>query len=317
MLLSIIIPQYKEDEKTIKRLLTSIDYQLNVDWSQVEVIIVNDGSNIILSDAFLNSFYHIRPIYLKLNQNVGPGLARQAGVDIATGEYVTFCDADDMYQNFGVLSLYINIIQTQFPTTIRTQWLEELLVNNNLTYITHNYDATWLHGKVINKYFLSSNDIKFSSKLKYHEDSYILSNVFSLSTKNVDVPVITYVWTYDNLSITRKNNAEYTYKSLPEFIDAIDESIEWLIYKNYTKIEERALQLCLYIYYMLQSHQFPIEDTQAIEQRLALFYKKYKDYITACNQDIFSRWELEERIKFNFSFIIKETFNQFIDRICK
>ena len=89
MLLSVIIPQYKETDKEVKRLLSSIDYQVNVNWEEVEVIIVNDCSKTLLSESMLNSFENIKPKYIKLKKNVGPGLARQAGLDAAQGEY--FC----------------------------------------------------------------------------------------------------------------------------------------------------------------------------------------------------------------------------------
>lgn len=35
MILSVVIPQYKERDKVVKRLLSSIDYQLNVNWDEV------------------------------------------------------------------------------------------------------------------------------------------------------------------------------------------------------------------------------------------------------------------------------------------
>ena len=53
MKLQILIPQYKETEDIIKPLLDSIAIQQNVDLiHDVGVIIVNDGSDVILSDKF-------------------------------------------------------------------------------------------------------------------------------------------------------------------------------------------------------------------------------------------------------------------------
>ena len=215
MLLSIIIPQYKEKDEDVKRLLSSIDYQLNVDWNEVEVTIVNDCSNVLLSDTMLNSFENIKPKYIKLNKNVGPGLARQAGFDVSQGEYVTFCDADDMYQNFGVISLYLSTIKEKHPDIIRTQWMEELENNGLKQYITHDFETTWMHGKCFRKQFFIENNIRFSEKLLYHEDSYILSNAFETTSNVVDIPTITYIWTFDKTSITRRNNGAYSYESMP------------------------------------------------------------------------------------------------------
>ena len=242
MVLSVIIPQYSETDKVVKRLLSSIDYQLNVDWDEVEVIIVNDGSDTKLSDEMLNSFDNIKHLnYVQLPKNVGPGLCRQEGLDMAKGEYVTFCDADDMYQNYGVFSLYLDKIRTSHPQIIQTQWLEELKVTNTdgssvLKYSTHDFEATWMHGKVFEKKYLTDNNIRFSNKLLYHEDSYFLSNAFELCKKIEKCPVITYVWTFDDGSITRRNNGSYSYESIPEFIRAITYSMEWLKDKTPEKI---------------------------------------------------------------------------------
>ena len=54
--LSIIIPRYKETEKEIFPLLSSINGQVGMDFSDIEVIIATDGKeNPELDQGFLNS----------------------------------------------------------------------------------------------------------------------------------------------------------------------------------------------------------------------------------------------------------------------
>lgn len=318
MLLSVIIPQYKETDKEVKRLLSSIDYQVNVNWEEVEVIIVNDCSKTLLSESMLNSFENIKPKYIKLKKNVGPGLARQAGLDAAQGEYVTFCDADDMYHNFGVFSLYFAKIKESHPDIIRTQWLEELEIKNVKQYITHNFEVTWMHGKVLNRGFLYLNNIRFSDKLLYHEDSYILSNAFEITKNVIDIPVITYIWTFDKTSITRRNNGAYGYESMPEFIRSITFSIDWLKNKKEEVLMAKTVQLFLYIYYVLQANQknWEKKHVEEIEKELVNTYKKYGKYIQEIDLASFSVLEVQERQKIaNIPFVQLETFSQFLNRI--
>lgn len=98
MKLEILIPQYKETEEIISPLLKSIDIQQNVDLkNEVGVIIVNDGSDILLSDDFLNSFTY--PIKYIKKEHSGVSATRNACLDAATADYVMFCDADDMFYN--------------------------------------------------------------------------------------------------------------------------------------------------------------------------------------------------------------------------
>lgn len=326
MLLSVIIPQYKEDDHAVRRLLNTIDYQLNVDWNNVEVIIVNDCSKTLLSDDMLNSFENIKPKYIKLKKNVGPGLARQAGIDVAQGEYITCCDADDMYQNVGVFSLYIQEINTNHPDIIQTQWIEELKVPvqqqdgsvvGQMVYLTHDFESTWMHGKCFRKQYLVDNGIRFSEKLLYHEDSYILSNAFELTTNVSMLPVVTYVWTFDETSITRRNNGAYSYESLPEFIRAIRWSIDWLKERVPEKIPSKVVQLCLYIYYMMQTNQsWDKKYVEPIEKEIYTTLSQYEQEFNSVDMALFSAIDLQEHQKVNGRpFIMTETFSQWVNRI--
>lgn len=307
MILSIVIPQYKEGDKVVKRLLSSIDYQLNVDWNEVEVLVVNDGSDVKISKSVFENLDNIKHCeYIELPKNVGPGLCRQASLDKAQGEYVTFCDADDMYQNYGTLSLYLEEIRQRHPDILQTKWIEEVeqnIVNESgetstaLAYITHDFEATWMHGKCFRKQYLTDNNIRFSDKLRYHEDSYILSCAFELTDKVVRDPVVSYVWTFDENSITRRNNGAYSYESMPEFIRAIRYSIDWLSDKTPQKIPSKVVQLILYIYYMLQTNkQWEQKYIDPIEEEIYITLTKYEKefnslfFASQLLKEFFDRW---------------------------
>ena len=92
MLLTVIIPVYKT-EQTLDRCIESV---LSQDVpGGMEVILVDDGSPDncpALCDAWAERDSRIRVIH---QQNRGLGAARNAGLNIATGDYVTFIDSDD------------------------------------------------------------------------------------------------------------------------------------------------------------------------------------------------------------------------------
>ena len=56
MKLQILIPQYKETDEIVKPLLDSIAIQQSINFEEVGVIICNDGSDIFLTENFLNSY---------------------------------------------------------------------------------------------------------------------------------------------------------------------------------------------------------------------------------------------------------------------
>lgn len=92
---SIIIPVFNA-EKTLRRAIDSVINQTYINW---ELILVNDGS--IDNSKEIIENYSKRDQRIKaINQkNVGPGLSRNAGIEIAKGDYITFLDADDYYDN--------------------------------------------------------------------------------------------------------------------------------------------------------------------------------------------------------------------------
>jgi glycosyltransferase involved in cell wall biosynthesis len=94
---SVIIPCYNH-QRYIDEALTSVYQQASaIGFNRVEVIIVNDGStdaSEAVIEAFLKSHKSLRATYL-LQENQGPGPARNTGLQAATGDYIVFLDADD------------------------------------------------------------------------------------------------------------------------------------------------------------------------------------------------------------------------------
>ena len=50
MKLQILVPQYEETDEIVKPLLDSIALQQNIDFDEIGVIIVNEGSEVKLSN---------------------------------------------------------------------------------------------------------------------------------------------------------------------------------------------------------------------------------------------------------------------------
>ena len=83
--MSIIIPCYNAEpyiHELLGRLVTQI-------VPEVEVIVIDDGSKV----PFKTGYDFVKIIRQK---NAGASAARNAGLDIATGEYIAFIDADDL-----------------------------------------------------------------------------------------------------------------------------------------------------------------------------------------------------------------------------
>ncbi len=90
--ISIIVPVYKA-EKFIHRCVDSI---LSQTFRDFELILVDDGSPDncgSICDKYAAKESRVRVIH---QENSGASAARNAGLDSATGDYIAFCDSDDL-----------------------------------------------------------------------------------------------------------------------------------------------------------------------------------------------------------------------------
>lgn len=89
---SVIIPMYNS-EKYIIQCLNSVLHQT---YKNIEIIIIDDCSQ----DASLKLVKGVKDERIKiccLSENKGPAVARNAGIKLATGEYICFIDSDDIW----------------------------------------------------------------------------------------------------------------------------------------------------------------------------------------------------------------------------
>ena len=88
---SVIVPVYRAEDY-LQQCVESI---LTQTYSNLEAVLVDDGSPDkcpILCDIFAEADVRVQVIHKK---NEGAALARKAGLEAATGEYVLFIDCDD------------------------------------------------------------------------------------------------------------------------------------------------------------------------------------------------------------------------------
>ena len=88
---SIVIPVYNA-EKYLDRCIESA---VNQTYKETEIILVDDGSTDSSFDVCTKWAGKDSCIKVIHKTNEGAGLARNAGLDIATGEYLLFVDSDD------------------------------------------------------------------------------------------------------------------------------------------------------------------------------------------------------------------------------
>ncbi len=101
-LISVVVPIYNV-EKYLKKCINSIISQT---YSNLEIILVNDGST-DNSKKICNEFAYEDDRILVINkENGGLSSARNSGIEIAKGEYIVFIDSDDYIEIDMIENLY-------------------------------------------------------------------------------------------------------------------------------------------------------------------------------------------------------------------
>ena len=89
--ISVIIPVYNA-ENTIDRCLDSVTKQT---FGNLEIILIDDGSQDNSKEKYQEWAKKDNRIKIITQKNRGVSAARNAGINIATGDYIAFVDSDD------------------------------------------------------------------------------------------------------------------------------------------------------------------------------------------------------------------------------
>lgn len=108
--LSVIVPLYNAGE-AFAACIESLVVQT---WTELEIIIINDGAtdcSLDIARRYAEKYSHIQLIS---QENGGLSVARNRGLEAATGEFVAFVDADDltcpdMYETLMTMALQDNL----------------------------------------------------------------------------------------------------------------------------------------------------------------------------------------------------------------
>ncbi len=108
-LISVIVPVYNVE----KYVGACIDSILNQSYENLEIILVDDGSTDSsgdICDEYAQRCGNIKVIH---QANGGLSAARNSGLDVMNGEYVTFVDSDDLIHRECIFTMHKYIVEEQ------------------------------------------------------------------------------------------------------------------------------------------------------------------------------------------------------------
>lgn len=187
--ISVIVPIYKAEE-FIERCVNSI---LNQTYKDMELILVDDGSPDLcpaICDKYARNDSRVRVIH---KENGGVSTARNAGLDIARGEYISFVDSDDylepyMYEKmlYKALSYECDVVMCDcvkdyadrseiYSHNIRDgfynrEQLEEEYYPHLLVMENVEYPATISNWSLLWRSTLNTSEMRYEPGIRFSED---------------------------------------------------------------------------------------------------------------------------------------------------
>ena len=249
--ISIIVPVYNV-EKYLSRCVDSI---LNQTFTDFECILVDDGSPDNcgkICDEYAKKDKRIRVIH---KENGGLSDARNAGIDIAQGEYIGFVDSDDwihpqMYEILynGIIENNVKISACKLEEEIEAGQFKRIYnpcfnVYNGLDFLVSNYfiavsPPTKLYHKSL------FDNIRYPVG-RLHEDAFVVYKLFFKADNIAFTDNALYEYFRNSDGIT---HSEFSLKRL-DVLDAVEEQCEF--FKNLGKREHYkwAIRHLIFIYW--------------------------------------------------------------------
>ncbi len=244
--IAVILPVYKAHD-TIKQTLSSISMQRVVSYS---IYLIIDGEEFGSYD-YLKAQFDINIMYME--NNGGPAVARQYGIDNTSEEFISFIDADDTY--ISSLALYSQHLEfNENIAMVSSTFAEE---NKNHTLRLKEKDMIWMHGKMYRRAFIEKYDIRFN-KTRANEDVGFNTQCQCYANEKEYIGLskqITYLWQWRDNSIVRSCNQAYSFnESIKGYVlnkiyafkrvlkrVELNESIQYLILTGLVTLFEKHL----------------------------------------------------------------------------
>lgn len=246
--ISVIVPVYNS-ENYLKKCIQSILVQT---YSDFELILINDGST-DASGAICNQFasYDSR-IRVHHQGNKGVSTARNCGIELSMGEWITFVDSDDWIEEEYLSNLIRDSVDYDLVLSyyyalgwdgwVNHPWVSGSYTRENIkdSFADNMREYSFVCSKMYKSFIIKKYALRFNPQISYAEDL-----IFTLSylqhTNNVKIlseALYCYNCYSTNNSSSRKwswEAAEYTIDRMCDVLSGLEIGFNWdgSLVKNY------------------------------------------------------------------------------------
>lgn len=257
--LQILVPHYKLPQEEMSNLLDMIYVQRGINFDDIGVIIANDGDLSVIDEEFLDYYrqkfdveYHILP-------HAGVSATRNRLIDLATADFIMFCDDDDTFLSNRSLKILLDCTEThKSANVLRSRYKYEVRYGNetilNDAGETEMYSN--LHGMLLRREFLVKNNIRFYERINVHEDSVfnilLGSHLHYENQEEIIINSQTYIYCHNDNSICKYNSDDK--------FDFVVRTTDVLINSRYELFKD-----------LISRSQFNLLQTNIVNQSIVLY----------------------------------------------
>lgn len=246
--ISIIVPVYNTEEYLQK----CLDSLTNQTIKNIEIICINDGSTDNSLKILENNATKDSRIKIINQENKKQGAARNAGMNIATGEYIGFVDSDDWVDLDFYEKLYKAAKKYNFDIALGTnvrvkkhQQKKRIDITEEKKYITiqEKFDANiqWKNpcptNKIYKKDLFTNHDIRWSEGV-YCEDRIFTLKAIYYANGVVTVPGVNYYY-FNNPKSTVNNKKIQHFKKLRTDKNSANREVLYFLKDNSIKVRDK------------------------------------------------------------------------------
>ena len=301
-IVSIIVPIYNAD----KYLKDCIESVLNQSFTKYELLLIDDGSE----DNSLDICKYYAKIDCRIvvfkQENSGVSMARNAGIKLAKGKYITFLDSDDQLSNIYLERLLYYIKKTEadivcaghritkrynryknvaYPNKL---YLEKEFVEKFYEFNKKISTAPW--SKLYKRSIIEDNGVVFPKGVPYGEDAIFNIQYFMYCKKIYICSDILYDYNYTNVNTAVKK----TYMEFVKYMRDIYLMIEKLYkFKNAEDVFMRIKEKEQCYFFEMAAKHFMLSDLSKtnIIQKL----KEIKEYFPQAQNN--NNWKYAKYVK--------------------
>lgn len=282
-LISVVVPVYNV-ERYLSECIESI---LNQTYQNLEIILVNDGSTD--SSSKICEAYKERNSLISVvhTVNQGQAAARNVGIKLANGKYITFVDSDDVISPNMIMSLYENIagcdmsmcgnikFETKLPKTNLSGKKRIIKTKEYFKYLLINPDYVVPWGKLYKRALVE--DTLFLEGIIHEDEEFMPRLISKIETACVDSQQLYFYRVRPNSTMTSAFRSQNL-----DVIIACQSRINLLNELGYKRIYRQAVvDYYVHLQRLLKmTESVSYETEHALVQRKLEEWKQYKVKLT-------------------------------------